>query len=240
MGAVLAMTRTYLALAAALTLAACGQGTSPDATDGVAIGASEARALGIVGQLRSVLGGVGSDDSVDGPRAVPGGFTQEAIAAEPGAYRLVQINALGLQEIARVVQVNGPETTLAFQSGPTAAFDQGILVATRGFGDDLYTMESANLPEVLRAGGGTVTRRMESLDSQDQVQLQTFACTVTAAGDEAVNLGVREVTLRRMDESCRSPALVISNIYWLDPAGEIVSSRQYVSPTVAYLRSNRL
>jgi hypothetical protein len=55
-----------------------------------------------------------------------------------------------------------------------------------------------------------------------------------------VNLGVREATLRRFDENCRGTTIIFDNIYWVDGSGAIVSSRQYVSPTVAYLRSNRL
>ena len=241
MGAVLEMRRTILGAAALLALAACSQGTGPgEAGTDVAVPSAESRALGIVGQVRSVFGGIGSNDAVRAPRSVPGGFTPEAIAAEPGAYRLVQINALGLQEPARVIQENGPEITLAFQSGPTAAYDGGILVATRGFGDDLITMESAGVLQALRSGGGTVTRRMETLDPQDQVLTDSFACTIAPAGTEAVNLGIREATLSRFDENCRSATLVFDNIYWLDASGDIMASRQYVSPTVAYLRSNRL
>ncbi|WP_037280897.1 YjbF family lipoprotein [Rubellimicrobium mesophilum] len=236
------MRRTFLGAAALLALAACGQETGPGnaGTDGVNVPAAESRALGIVGQARSIFGGVGSDDSVHASRSIPGGFTPEAIAAEPGTYRLVQINALGLQEPARVIQENGPEITLALQSGPTAAFDGGVLVATRGFGDDLITMESAGVLQALRSGGGTVTRRMETLDAQNQILTDSFACTIAPAGAEAVNLGIREATLRRFNENCRGTALIFDNIYWLDDSGSIVSSRQYVSPTVAYLRSNRL
>jgi hypothetical protein len=241
MGAVLEMMRTLFMGAALLALAACSQGTGPgDAGTDVAVPTAESRALGIVGQVRTVFGGIGSDDSVRAPRSVPGGFTPGAIAAEPGAYRLVQINALGVQEPARVIQDNGTEITLALQSGPTAAYDGGVLVATRGFGDDLITMDSAGVLQALRAGGGSVTRRMETLDPQDQVLTDSFACTIAPAGTETVNLGLREATLRHFDENCRSAALVFDNIYWLDDSGDIVASRQYVSPTVAYLRSNRL
>jgi Group 4 capsule polysaccharide lipoprotein gfcB, YjbF len=242
MGAVLEMMRKILGMAALLALAGCSQGAGPGnaGADGVAVPTAESRALGIVGQVRRVFGGIGADDSVSASRTIPGGFSPEAIAADLDAYRFVQINALGLAEPARVIQENGGEITLALQSGPTAAFDGDVLVATRGFGDDLITMESRGVLEALRAGGGTVTRRMETLDAQDQVLTDSFSCTVTAAGQETVNLGVRSASLSRFDEHCRSAAIIFDNIYWLDDAGRIAASRQYVSPTVAYLRSNRL
>jgi hypothetical protein len=242
MGTVLEMMRTFLGTAVLLALSACNQGTGPGnaGVEGVAVPTAESRALGILDQVRTIFGGIGSDDTVRAARSIPGGFTPEAIAAEPGAYRLVQINALGLLEPARVIQENGAEITMALQSGPTAAFDGGVLVATRGFGDDLITMGSAGVLEALRAGGGTVNRQMETLDPQDQVLTDSFACTIAPAGAETISLGVREASLRRFDENCRSATLIFDNIYWLDGSGTIVASRQYVSPTVAYLRSNRL
>lgn len=229
-----------LAFLALLALAACGgAGGAPEGT-AAATGAAEARALGIIGGVQRALGGLRSDDAVSAPRTIPGGFTPEAVAAEPGAYRLVQVNALGLNEAARVIQDNGGDETLALQSGPTAAYESGILTATRGFGDDLMAFDAPGLLQALRAGGGQVARRMELLDSQDQISIATFACTVTAAGQEDVNLGIRTVSLRRLDENCRGERVIFDNIYWLDGEGRIVASRQYVSPTVAYLRSNRL
>ncbi|WP_210529263.1 YjbF family lipoprotein [Rubellimicrobium arenae] len=231
------MKRTICGVAAALALAGCGQNSETSGQPGAS---AEARALSVVSQVQTILGGVGSDTTVSAPRVIPGGFSSEAIAADPGAYRLMQVNALGLVEPGRIIQENGDEVTLALQSGPTAAYDGGILVATRGFGDDLITMDSAGVLEALRAGGGTVSRRMETLDAQDQVLTSSFSCTITSAGQETVNLGLREATLNRFDEKCRSQALIFDNIYWLDGSGQIVASRQYVSPTVAYLRSNRL
>ena len=239
MGAVLEMKQRIWGALAALALAGCGQGSGQGGSAGEASSGAE-RATAIVSQFQGIIGGIGSQSSVSAPRAVPGGFTSEAIAAEPGAYRLVQVNALGLLEPARVIQENGDEVTLALQSGPTAAYDGGILVATWGFGDDLITMDSAGVLSALRAGGGNVTRRMETLDGQDQIRTASFSCTITPAGSEAVNLGVREVTLRRMDEQCQGEAIIFNNIFWLDGSGSIAASRQYVSPTVAYLRSNRL
>jgi hypothetical protein len=239
MGALLEMTRIGLALLAALALAGCGGGTG-DGAGATGPGSAEARVLAVVGQVGRVAGGIGSDRDVSATRSIPGGFAPEAIAAEPEAYRLVQVNALALQEPARIIQRNGNEVTLALQSGPTAAFDGGILVATRGFGDDLMTLESRGVLEALRAGGGSVTRRMERLDDQDQLLTESFACIIAPAGTEEVSLGLRTVSLRRFNENCRGETLIFDNIYWLDGGGSLLASRQFVSPSVAYLRANVL
>lgn len=233
------MTRTLGAALALAILAGCGAG------GGAGAGAPEAegptrgeRALALVGQARRVLGGV-SSPGISRPRPRPT-FTAEAVAAEPDLYRVVQVNALGLLETARVVQDNGGNETLALQSGPTASYVGGILVATRGFGDDLLALDAPGLAAALRAGGGTLTRRMDRLDGQDRVVTDAFDCAITSAGTETIDLGVRQAPALRLDEACRGTRIGFDNIYWLDDAGGIIASRQYVSPTVAYLRSNRL
>lgn len=238
MGTVLAVTRS-LGAAAALALLLAGCATSADEGAGAASGrGGEARALAILGRLQSLVEGTGGGGETG--RGSRGDFSAEAIAADPGGYRIVQIASLGVVEPARVIQDNGAGITIELQSGPTAAYRDGVLVATRGFSDDLNAFDSRGVLAVLRAGGGTVERRMELLDGQDQIRTLTFACTITPAGTETVDLGVRRADLRRFDENCRSSALIFDNIYWLDGSGGIAASRQYVSPGVAYLRSNRL
>lgn len=254
MGTVLEMTggraRLGLALAAA-AVALSGCELLLDASAPPGSRAAPAPVEGVLGGLRSlrdvrdtVLSGIGSGDGEDedappAPRAAPD-FSPAAITSEPDAFRLIQINALGLQEPSRIIRRNGEEITVQLQSGPTAAFDGGVLVATRGFGDDLFTLSSRGVPEALRAGGGQVVRHMETLDSRDQIRTTRFECAFASPGSEVVDLGLRQVSLRRVDEHCRSEALIFDNIYWLDGSGRILSSRQFVSPTVAYLRSNVL
>jgi hypothetical protein len=191
----------------------------------------------VVSRLQSFYVG---DEPFAEVRTRPSRYTPEAIAASPASYRLVQVNALGLVEPARVIQDNGGEDTYRLRSGPTATFDDGILVATRGFGDDLHVIGSQGVLAALRAGGGQVTRIAETIDAQDQVVTTRFDCTIASAGTETVDLGLRQESLRRFDENCRSATLIFDNIYWLDGAGTVVASRQYVSPSVAYLRANRL
>lgn len=229
-----------MALAALLAACAGGDGSSGGE---VGSGPGSDGASAVVGAVSPAVGRIATFYAGNAPRVSPGDpalFSPEAVAAAPEGFRLVQVNALGLVEPARILRDNGAEETYALRSGPTAAFDDGILVATRGFGDDLYAMSSQGVLAALRAGGGPVTRVMEALDPQDQVVAQRFDCTVTAAGTEVVDLGLRQEALRRLDENCRGEAVIFDNIFWLDGAGTVVASRQYVSPTVAYLRANRL
>jgi hypothetical protein len=174
-----------------------------------------------------------------GPAAT--GFTPEEVAATPEAYRLVTINALGIAELARRITPTGERETFVAQSGFTATYEDGILIATRGLvGEDIMAANAPGLLDALAAGEGTITRTIEILDSLNRIQASSFTCTLTAQGVETINLGIRSVEAQRVDENCRGAALIFDNIYWLDADESILASRQYVSPTVAYLRSNRL
>jgi uncharacterized protein YcfL len=213
---------------AALLLAACGD----NAADTV---------LNVLNTSADVLTAGDTADRGTAPGLAADGFTPEQVAASPDDYRLFTINALGIAELARrLTSADGRETFVS-QSGFTAAYKDGVLVATRGLiGEDIMAASAPGLLDTLAAGGGTINRAIETLDSLNQIQTATFTCTIAPAGTETVNLGIRSVSAARFDENCRGTALIFDNIYWLDDQGVILASRQYVSPTVAYLRSNRL
>jgi len=223
------MTRTPLfCIAATALLAGCGD----NPTDTV---------VNVLNTTAGVLSAGDAAEPAETTALAAEGFTPEEVAASPDDYRLFTINALGVAELARRLTSAGGRETFVAQSGFTAAYKDGVLVATRGLlGEDIMAASAPGLLDALAAGGGTINRAIETLDSLNQIQTATFTCTITAAGSEDVNLGIRTVTAPRFDENCRGDTLIFDNIYWLDTDGSILASRQYVSPTVAYLRSNRL
>ncbi len=212
----------------ALLLAACG-GRNPVDT-----------VVGVLNTSAGVLSG-GTTEDVPSTTLAKDAFTPQAIADSPDDYRLFTINALGIAELARrLTSADGHETFVS-QSGFTAAFRDGVLVATRGLiGEDIMAASATGVVETLAAGGGTITRDIERLDGRNRIRTSSYSCTFTPAGPETINLGIRSTEADRFDEKCRGSDVVFDNIYWLDETGAIIASRQYVSPTVAYLRSNRL
>lgn len=167
-------------------------------------------------------------------------FSPQTIAANTSQFQIFTINAMGVQAPGRLIADGGAEQTWASQSGFTASYRDGFLVATRGLGSDLMASDTAQARAVLAQGGGRAERRVDFLDDLDQIETVRFECEIAAQGREVVDLGLRQPELAKYEETCSSPKLVFTNIYWLDDAGEIQQSRQFVSKTVAYLRSNRL
>lgn len=211
-------------LAGAALLAACSSGDNRLRIPGA----------GLISALR------GGDMAAEQTAMETPGFTAQAIADNPADFMIADVPNIGLNQPARIVQKNGANETWAAQSGPTFAFHDGVLVATRGLIDDLLTISSAGVPQALAQGGGTVTRTLERLDDLDRISTLALTCTITRDGPESVNLGLREEMLVKFTEHCASQPLVFDNAYWLDPAGQITASRQFVSIAVGYARLNRL
>jgi len=216
------------ALLCSVILAGCGEGA------GAQLGE---RVLGVVIPL---VAGASMGSGGDARTITPPDFSAQAIAQDTSQFMVLNLTTLGIAAPARIIADNGADVTWRTQAGYTASFRDGMLVATRGLGDDLMAAEAGQVRAALRAGGGSARRVVEFLSDQDQIESMTFDCVIVAAGTETIDLGLRQVPTRKFDETCTNPRLVFSNIYWLDSAGAIVQSRQFVSPTVAYLRSNRL
>ena len=164
----------------------------------------------------------------------------EMAAAQPQDVLVVSIAALGLALPTVQIGENGAVTTWRADQGFSFSFEDGVLVATRGLGDDLIGSDTGGLAAVLGAGGGTVERAHSYLGALDQVVLRTTSCTVTNAGPEEVTTltgGTR--TLTRFNESCQGRTIAFENIYWLDDDGNIMRSQQLVSPSLAYLVTDR-
>jgi hypothetical protein len=222
------MTKASLsvALAAILSLAGCG---------GDAGGSAIGRIAGLIPGLSGMVGG-GGDVS-----GFPPGFSPEELAANPQDYVLMGIPALSAEPgLALRTQDNGANETFESQFGYTAAFRDGILVATRGLPDDLMGASVAPVSAALRRGGGNFTRVHDYLNSLNEIRQETFNCEMVYDGVEQVNLGLREEPGRKYTETCLSDRTQFENAYWLDGQGRIMASRQFISVTVAYLRSNRV
>ncbi|MGZ9808929.1 YjbF family lipoprotein [Pseudoroseicyclus sp. H15] len=231
MGTVLEMMRNALLAAAALTaLASCG--TMNEGSPALAIARAAVPALANV----ELLGGEPAAD----PNVLPPGFTANELAANPDAYVLFTVQGLYPAGLARVVESQNGHVTYESQYNFSAAFRDGVLVATRGLADDLMAADPGQLLAAIRAGGGTTRRIHETLTGLDQIETTSFDCTVAGGARETTNLGLREVEAVAWEETCLGGGVQFTNKYWLDNAGEIISSRQFVTQTVAYLRESEL
>lgn len=172
--------------------------------------------------------------------ALPPGFSPEEIAANPDAYALVTVPAMFPAGLARLTGSRDGMLTWQSQYGFSVSYRDGMLVATRGLGFDLMAADARQTLAALQAGGGTVQRRHETLGSNDEVISTTYDCQLVRGAIEEVDLGLRKASGRAFTETCLGGGVQFENLYWLDESGQILTSRQFSTLTVAYLRANPL
>lgn len=118
-------------------------------------------------------------------------------------------------------------TIYAAKDGVQVFLRNGILIGTRGLGRDLMSAD-APTPAGLRAGAAH-QRSYYDLDGTDTTIRHVFTCTVER--DSAANNAIAE--------ACTADIGTIRNQYWLDSAGSVIKSKQWVSQGVGYAAVER-
>lgn len=163
--------------------------------------------------------------------AQPAQLTRALLAQVVSPVQLVTIEKFKKQALVAEIARNGGVETWSTMDDVTIATRDGVLVATRGFGDDLM---SAAVPGAgrLRSGSDQLTRRYVHLSGLDQTVNLTLTCTTSNPVSEAVEIVEKVYSTRRVDETCEGDGLQFTNSYWWDGSGKLRKSRQWVSHNV--------
>lgn len=207
-------------IAALASLAACGPLNKGSGSQQIA--------QQIVGKLRG-----------NAPAAAPPAISPEIANAGPGNVLLVTLRARGA--VAPMVRAgqNGNQTTWVSPGKISMTFENGILISTRGLGDDLMGSDIPGLRAAINAGSGTITRTVSYLNSEDQIVTQSLTCTIRSVGAEEIALLTGPRTLNRVNEACKGARLAFENAYWLDGA-TFVKTLQVVSASQGYIDTEQL
>lgn len=129
--------------------------------------------------------------------------------------------------VARVAS-NAEVDTFLTTDGLSLSTQDGIVVATRGFGFDLMIADISRMRAALTGDVSHGGRLHTYLDGQNHtVQLQ-FVCNYQWAGPF------------RVLEKCKSDLHGFENTYDLDPDGRITASQQWISPEIGSVLIERL
>ena len=139
-----------------------------------------------------------------------------------------EIPARKATAVLRPVAQNGHVTTWQTLDQITLSFSDGVLVASRGLGDDLMGADAAPTQAALAGQAPEIYRRqMRYLTGDNHSTWLTAGCSMKAVGAEA--------GLSRFEESCKARNHTFTNVYVLDSAGRVVRSRQWLSPALGYV-----
>lgn len=184
-------------------------------------------------------------DSVLQPRA--------ARPAVPGQPVLVVAGAGAAQGLlgAEIPQRNARATLLpSGRNGPVTSWQTadavslalqapGVLIATRGLGEDLHIAEAAASAAALARGAPAGTRRVHrSLGGDQQLAETVYRCDISVAGPETLRLGATTRRTLRLVERCEGGAAgSFVNSYWRDPLRPVIwQSEQWIGPDVGSIR----
>lgn len=206
-----------LGLSAALFLSACGN--EPDALGGAAM--TKAMVTSTTSKLKKA--------EVATPQ-----LTREMLKLVLTPVMLATIESRGQQAMIAEVQTNGPVATWSTQDDVTISMKGGVIVATRGLGNDLM---AASVPAVVRQSAGSEGRvRVHSyLNGEDQTVRRQFACSTAALGQETIVIVEISYSATRIRETCTSDDASFQNDYWFTSDQKMRKSRQWISEDVGYL-----
>jgi hypothetical protein len=192
-------------------------------------------AVGIMNSvIRTPSGGEGETPNAPGSL-----LTREFIEAQD--TDLLQVSIVSRDAAAILIKggTNGTKTTWLSPDGIGLVFDGGLLIGSRGLGDDLMGADIATAKSSLN-GGGTHRRTLEFITGVDQIERRTFRCVTAKTGVETLIIFERDYDTLVLEESCIGDSGDFKNTYWLDRNSVIWRSRQWISASVGYLDYHRL
>lgn len=169
------------------------------------------------------------------------GSSEVVIPATERATMFVAVPALNARGVVTQSARNGDVVTWRTSDNTTMSFEQGVVVSTRGLGDDLMGADIGHTLAALRGGAGDWGPRLNGyMNGEYQPYFMTFQCRRTATRSDVVQIAGAAIGTTRTDEVCLNDERQIENTYWRNGNGQMVKSRQWVSPGVGYMETERV
>ena len=216
-----------LVLAAALVLSACGNDTT----------ATQSRDA--FNDLKAAIK-VGLSRDKDTETAVPDptAAIDNALKVLPGVpLQFILSEKTHNFTIASVYGVNAGVTTWVTAEKRTLSFDGPMLTATRGFGFDVMSVDSAtNIGSLIRnRRSGSYEKTYRFLNGLDNTGRLVLNCTLAPTGSETVQSGEITAATTIVQETCAGSNHKFTNTYWIDAQGRAVQSIQWAGSGIGML-----
>lgn len=204
------------ALAALALVAACGN-KAPEEPEGGAVSLGSALKQVAMQQAAKWT----AKGQPPAPAADAGAIAADALRANPNPLILVGIESQGTTQALALVQQNGSMRTYMTSGSQAVILQDGMLIATKGLGNDLSAADVQQSAAMIRAGrSGQVKRVMYYLTGEGVERPLPLTCQI-GPGPKA---GV-------MAESCEGSGARFENHY-LVQNGQITVSQQWIGPAL--------
>lgn len=214
------MTRIGLALTAALTLAACGNGNK-DTTE-------------VLKKLPKAIFSKKQEPQPVSPQQIAA-----ALSAASGSVYLFVLERTKAQVLLQDIQRNGPYQTYGNSARQVIVLREGMITSTRGLGGDLMSSDVDQLlSHVSHRSEGRVSYDQRFLTPEDVTIVRRYTCLISTGGTIPVAAGVVQETGHVVKATCTAADGVspdFTNTYAVAPDGYILSSKQWIGPTLGYI-----
>ena len=134
--------------------------------------------------------------------------------------------------VQQTVNTKGEETWIS-PDRLSLGMKDGVIIATRGFGNDIYAADVYGTLQALKAGDkNTITEHfITPLSGSSRVERRAFRCQVTKQSREPVPLSSSYTADTDLFyETCRNGQMNFQNLFWVErETQKIVQSRQWIS-----------
>ncbi len=145
---------------------------------------------------------------------------------------IILLSSLDGQNTASLVALGSYENKLTWVSadGISVSFLNGVLIATRGYSEDLIESQQNDINNLFTRNTNTRSKKYRYIDGENQYRELSFYCSVVAEADiPAVFLDITLETTK-FTENCQSGAIKHSNEYYVLPNSNIIlKSKQWIS-----------
>ncbi|UWQ01870.1 YjbF family lipoprotein [Aliiroseovarius crassostreae] len=220
-----------VAAVAVLGLSACGSDKS--VTQVPRIAAEYTKSIGVA--IKGKLGGK-TPQAAPAPKLDHQALINAALKATPGPIAFVTRKSGAIAAMSPVQSNAGADTWMS--AGKLAiVFKDGMIIGTRGFGDDLMASDLGRARSAIKARGqARYSRTYEHLNGLGQTTRFKAQCDLSVEKHMRVAVGEIDRNTTLMKEQCRySGGLSFDNRYWVDAAGRIVQSHQWISQGAGHL-----
>lgn len=194
---------------------------------GLAACGNDDRGIGALGTLAQTAGQVVAQrrapDQPAAPAKSPGEAAAEALRINSGPLIQAGFENLNRTQVMAMTGQNGAMRTYMTPAEEAVILRGGMLVGTKGLGNDLSVAEPGTEGLIRAGASGSGTRIMRYLSGDGLERPLQFTCTVGAGPNPGVTV-----------ENCEGHGASFQNSYMVQ-GGQIAVSRQWIGPALGYV-----
>lgn len=230
---------TVFAACVAFGLSACGNNSSETEMAKLTAGFLQSAGKKLV--PKGLFGKKDEAPAAPAQSADPNAIVAKALAATDGPIAIVVRIETNSVLAMNPVGHNGDFVSWRGAAGQGITFQKGVMTNTRGLGDDLMSSRiDAAVEAITTRTDASYTREHFYLGDLGQSTKLAAQCTLARSKEERVTIGAIDADATIMIERCKRDGISFNNIYWVDDAGQVLKSSQWVGQRIGSLAIQNL